>query len=99
LYLFLSLEYSFFETCLISIVFNYFLGAKGGKVIFREKIIQILNKKKTSSLAENRIAVVTKLKKHERLTHDEFWKVYESIHQKGPSVKYINPQTWVGIDE
>jgi hypothetical protein len=35
----------------------------------REKIIQIINKKKTSSLTENS-AVVNKLKKHERLTHD-----------------------------
>jgi hypothetical protein len=72
---------------------------KGEKAIFGERLIEVLNRKNPSSLKEDRITVITKLKKRERLTHDEFWQVYESIHQKGPSVKYLNPQTWVGIHE
>jgi hypothetical protein len=68
------------------------------KVIFSEKPIGILSGKRTSNLRKDKIKVINKLKKRERLTGEEFWRVYASSYQEGPAVKYSNPETWVSID-
>lgn len=75
------------------------MGFEGGEAIFEKKLIRILTRKKKSKLKEDIIRVVDKLKRQERLTDGEFWRVYESIRQEGPEVKYQNPQNWVGSGE
>lgn len=67
------------------------LVTKGRQDYLQRGTNRVLNRKNTNSLKEDRITVVNRLKKRERLTPDEFLQVYESIHQKGHSVKYLNP--------
>lgn len=69
-------------------------ASRGEKAIFKKELIRLLTRKKKGKLKEDRIRVIDKLKKQERLTDDEFWRVYESIRQEGPEVKYQNPQNW-----
>jgi hypothetical protein len=34
------------------------------------------------------------MEKGEKLTADEFWKVYELLKRDGPYAKYQNPNVW-----
>lgn len=58
-----------------------------------ENLIEVLGGKK--QLKDNKRRVLNKLKKQEKLTSDEFWLVYNTIWQKGPEIKYKNPDKWV----
>jgi len=69
------------------------------KVSFKERLIQILSQKGKTTLKEEAIAVVDKLKKQERLTDDEFWIVYGSIRQEGQDMKTRNPAFWIYKDK
>jgi len=66
-------------------------------MIFSKKIAEILRKK--DKLKEDRNRIVDKLRKQQKLSGDEFWQVYDSIWQKGPEVKYQNPQNWISSGE
>jgi hypothetical protein len=81
------------------VFFNCSSGFEGGEAIFEEKLIRILTRERKSRLKEDRIRVVDKLRRQERLTDGEFWRVYESIWQEGPEVKYQDPQNWVRSGE
>jgi hypothetical protein len=37
---------------------------------------------------------VEKLKRQDKLTSKEFWKVHELLQKEGPKVKYTNPNGW-----
>jgi hypothetical protein len=91
--------FSFLKFSLYLVFSNCNLGFEGGEAIFEKKLIRILTRKKESKLKEDMIRVVDKLRKQERLTDGEFWRVYESIRQEGPEVKYQNPQNWVRSGE
>jgi hypothetical protein len=41
--------------------------------------------------------VKAKKKKQKRLTSAEFLRLYETLWQEGPKVKYVNPDNWRGI--
>jgi hypothetical protein len=77
----------------------YTLEFKGEKAISNEKLIKILTSKRKTELRTAHNTVIKKLKKKERLTGDEFWRVYESIRQEGPTVKYSNPDGWTNYRE
>ena len=63
-----------------------------GRRIFNNELIKILNRKK--KLLEIEEEVVEKVKRHDKLSSDEFWKVHELIQKEGPKVKYTNPDCW-----
>ena len=64
-------------------------------MILKKKIIKILGRKRKGESQEDRVRVVNKLRKKERLTGDEFWNVYELIRQEGPQVNFANPDNWI----
>ncbi|MCW4031088.1 MAG: hypothetical protein NWE80_01850 [Candidatus Bathyarchaeota archaeon] len=64
-------------------------------MILKKKLIKILSRKRKGESKEDRDRVVDKLRKKERLTGDEFWKVYELIRQEGPQVSFANPDNWI----
>jgi hypothetical protein len=81
-----------FETSLISRFLPTVTQAlRRAKAIFNEKLIKTIARKQKTKLKQDKIRVLNKLKKQERLTDDEFWRVYESIWQEGPKVRYPNP--------
>ena len=55
-------------------------------MVFSKKLAEILKPK--GKLKEDKKQIVDKLRKQQKLTSDEFWRVYDSIWQKGPEVKY-----------
>ncbi len=75
------------------------MGFEGKRMIFSEEIIKILSRKKKYELKKDRARLIGKLKNQERLTGAEFWKVYESIWQDGPKVKFSNPNNWISYQE
>jgi hypothetical protein len=62
-------------------------------MIFSKRLAEILRKK--GKLGEDKKRIVDKLREQKKLGGDEFWRVYDSIWQKGPEVKYQNPQKWI----
>jgi len=65
---------------------------EGGNAISSKILVRILGKKQTKG---NQKRLINKLKKQQKLTNDEFWLIYDSIWQKGPQVKYQNPDKWI----
>jgi hypothetical protein len=70
-------------------------GFEGRGAILNERLIRILTRKSKKQL-KDQTSAIDKLRKQERLTDDEFWKVYETIHKVGPEMNYRNPDKWVG---
>jgi uncharacterized coiled-coil DUF342 family protein len=64
--------------------------------ISSKKLARILRK---NQLKEKRKRLADKLKNQEKLTSDEFSLIYDSIWQKGPKVKYQNPDKWIDAFE
>jgi hypothetical protein len=56
-----------------------------------------VSNKKQSKETQKRLA--NKLKKQEKLTGDEFWQIYDAIWQKGPQIRYQNPDKWIDTVE
>ena len=69
------------------------------KVSFKERIIQILSQKGKTTLTQDAITVVEKLRKQERLTENEFWNIYGSIRQEGQDMKTRNPAFYIHKDK
>jgi hypothetical protein len=69
------------------------------KVSFKERLIQILSQKGKTTLKQDAITVVEKLRKQERLTENEFWNVYGSIRQEGQDMKTRNPAFYIHKDK
>ena len=38
--------------------------------------------------------IVEKIKRQDKLTSEEFWKVHAILQKEGPKVKYTNPDGW-----
>lgn len=68
-------------------------------MIFSEKLTKVLACKRKGESKEIQDRVIDKLRKQERLTGTEFWKVYEIIRQEGPEVKFSNPDNWIRYHE
>ena len=51
-----------------------------------------MNRKK--KILEIEEEVVEKVKRHDKLSSEEFWKIHELLRQEGPKVKYTNPDCW-----
>jgi hypothetical protein len=86
---------SFLKFCLNCLIPKLLIGPRGGaKAIFSDKLIKIL-KKKNNKLKKDQDGVVNKLRNQKRLSADEFWSVYNSILQKGPEVRFQNPNKWI----
>ena len=64
-----------------------------------ERLIKIITRKARRQFKEDQTGVLDKLRKQERLTDNESWKVYETIWQEGPKFKYRNPQKWGNYDD
>jgi len=73
-------------------IFIFYLGLEEGNTISSKKLVRILRKKQTK---EKQKRLSNKLQKQEKLSSDEFWLIYDSIWQKGPQVKYQNPDKWI----
>ena len=58
--------------------------------MLKNRLAEILNRSQAQSDVEISQAVV-KIENQKRLSNKEFQKVYESIWQAGPTVKYQNP--------
>jgi hypothetical protein len=63
--------------------------------MFEEKILERLKvSQKGSKPDDERSQIMIKLQKHERLTSQEFEKVYETIWKDGPKMVYQKPEDW-----
>jgi len=87
-------KYSLFETFLICGFALLEHGFEGRGAILNERLIRILTRKSKKQL-KDQTRDIDKLGKQERLTDNEFWKVYETIHKVGPEMNYRNPDKWV----
>ncbi len=63
--------------------------------IFKGNLTKMLTRKGKKQPEEKSTSIDDKLKRRERLTDDEFWTVYASIHKEGPQVKFQNPDNWI----
>lgn len=64
-----------------------------------KRVIEILTRKGKTQLKEDEAIILSKLRRHERLTGNEFWSIYALLRREGPQVKYSNPERWVCHDE
>jgi hypothetical protein len=63
--------------------------------IFKVNLTKMLTRKGKNQPEKKPTSIDDKLKRQERLTEDEFWTVYASIHKEGPQVKFQNPDNWI----
>jgi phage gp16-like protein len=56
--------------------------------MFRDKILETLNRSKTNDQEDEKtIRAIDKIQRQERLSSEEFLKVYDTLWKEGPKVK------------
>ena len=78
--------------CLNFSAFTFYLRLEEANNISSKNIVRLLRKKQ---LKQKKKIIADKLKNQKKLTSDEFKLIYDSIWQKGPQVKYQNPERWI----
>ncbi len=72
------------------------MASRRNENISDKEVVNFLKRKK--SHLEN-VNVLDKLRKKEKLTSEEFWRVYELLQRNGPAIKYQNPDGWIIQDK
>jgi hypothetical protein len=62
--------------------------------MFRDKLLETLNRSKTNNKEDEKtINAIDKIQRQERLSSEEFLKIYDALWKEGPKVKYQSPDT------
>jgi hypothetical protein len=64
---------------------------KRGNLMLKNRLVDSLKNRTKDKPDDDLSQAAIKIEKQKRLSHKEFQKVYESIYQEGPTVKYLNP--------
>ena len=65
------------------------------KKMFEEKLLESLKATQNGSNPDDETTqIITKIQNHERLSSQEFQKVWETIYKEGPKTAYQNPICW-----
>jgi hypothetical protein len=68
----------------------------GGRILLKELHEFVKEVRKSGKLPSPETPkVVAKKRKQNRLTSEEFLRIYEILWEEGPKVKYLNPDNWV----
>ncbi|HMK94829.1 MAG TPA: hypothetical protein VK536_05440 [Candidatus Limnocylindrales bacterium] len=68
--------------------------------MFRDKLLEALNRSKASGEEDKKtIEAIGKIQRQERLSSEEFLKIYETLWKSGPKVKYQGPDIWRNSEE
>ena len=62
---------------------------------FEERLLESLKASQKDSKSDDEITqIIAKIEKHEKLTSQEFQKVWETIWKEGPQTTYKDPEGW-----
>jgi len=63
--------------------------------MLKNRLLETLKRSKNGDKPDVKtLRAMTKIRKHERLSSQEFLKVYDIIWQEGPKTEYKNPDSW-----
>ena len=63
--------------------------------MFEERLLESLKASQNSSKPNDETTqIITKIQNHEKLSSQEFQKVWETIWKEGPKTAYQNPECW-----
>lgn len=63
--------------------------------MFKDKLFDTLKRSKNSEKDEKEtLQAMAKIERQNRLSSDEFLKIYDALWKEDPSVKYQSPDAW-----
>lgn len=63
--------------------------------MFKNRLLETAKRSKNGDKPEVKtLQAMTKIRKHKRLSSQEFQNVYDAIWQEGPKTEYKNPDSW-----
>jgi hypothetical protein len=66
-----------------------------GRKMFEERLLESLKiSQNGNKLDDETIQIINKIQNHEKLTSQEFQKVWETIWKEGPKTVYNNQECW-----
>ena len=61
--------------------------------MFEERLLETLKVSQNGSKPDEEMnQIITKIQNHEKLTSEEFQKVWDTIWKEGPKTAYVNPE-------
>jgi len=63
--------------------------------LFENKLVKTLSRSKTNNKKDKKtMKTMDKIQRQERLSSEEFQKVYDNVWKEGPRIKYQSPDAW-----
>ena len=63
--------------------------------MFKDELVKTSNRSKTNNKKDKKtLKAIDKIQKQERLSSEEFGKVYDNVWKEGPRIKYQSPDAW-----
>ena len=63
--------------------------------MFENKLVKTLSRSKTNNKKDKKtMKTMDKIQRQERLSSEEFQKVYDNVWKEGPRIKYQSPDAW-----
>ena len=63
--------------------------------MLNNKLVKTLSRSKTNNKKDKKtMKTMDKIQRQERLSSEEFQKVYDNVWKEGPRIKYQSPDAW-----